>query len=272
MGLSDLENCALGLVCGTADVTLLQSTNYWKNAAQNGMPFTLDPRILYRGYFANALNNGFCVMSQFYLNGVIKKSITGGVDRPLGDGEKIAAGAAAGALSGTVCGPIELVMIQQQKKGGGLFSTAVEMVKAGPSTFFRGTSAMMAREGIYAGFFLGGMPVTREWVQRTFPDSLGKTEDSARLAAAVIAGPVCTFTSHPPDTIKSCMQGDIEGAKYKGYGQTVNTLVTERGVASLWAGMPWRIFRQMIALMLIDKINSTVAPMMFPHAFEPKRG
>lgn len=111
-------------------------------------------------------------------------------------------------------------MIQQQAKGGGLVGTAIDMVKAGPSTFFRGagrparataacgathaalciaappclraavpprrlhrssaprtpragTGAMMAREGIYAGSFLGIMPVFRESIRKMFPDSLG---------------------------------------------------------------------------------------------------
>ena len=32
-----------------ADVCLLQPTNYWKNAQQNGMPFSLNPAIIYRG-------------------------------------------------------------------------------------------------------------------------------------------------------------------------------------------------------------------------------
>ena len=27
----------------------LQPTIYWKNAAQQGLPFTADPRVLYRG-------------------------------------------------------------------------------------------------------------------------------------------------------------------------------------------------------------------------------
>ena len=31
------------------DTTLLQSTNYWKNASQQGLPFTLNPAVLYRG-------------------------------------------------------------------------------------------------------------------------------------------------------------------------------------------------------------------------------
>ena len=99
-----------------ADTTLLQSTNYWKNAQQQGLPFTLNPAVLYRGYGANTLNNGLCVMSQFFLNGVIKNALTGGVDRKLSPTETIGAGVAAGALSSVVGSPLELAMIQQQKK------------------------------------------------------------------------------------------------------------------------------------------------------------
>ena len=107
-----------------------------------------------------------------------------------------------------VCGPIELIMIQQQAKGGGLFSTAVSLMQAGPSTFFRGTLAMMAREGIYAGSFLGMMPVMREQFMQMYPDSIGKTEDSARFSAAFLCAPIGGILSHPPDTIKTCMQGN----------------------------------------------------------------
>ena len=128
-----------------ADTTLLQSTNYWKNAAQQGLPFTMNPAVLYRGYMANTLNNGFCVMTQFLLNGIVRRAITMGEDRPLGNGEKVAAGFSAGALSGIVCGPIELIMIQQQRKGGTLSGTTMDILKAGPSTTFRGLGGMMLR-------------------------------------------------------------------------------------------------------------------------------
>ncbi|KAL3920385.1 MAG: hypothetical protein SGPRY_005270 [Prymnesium sp.] len=232
MGLSDL----LSGCNACADTTLLQSTNYWKNASQQGLPFTLNPAVLYRGYIANTLNNGFCVMSQFYLNGeqptllwpsshsfriasglsgLVKKALLGDANRELTDPEKIVAGISSGALSGivstqppgawrtsqlkgVVCGPMELVMIQQQRKGTHLLETTWNMIKAGPFTFFRGTGAMMAREGVYAGGFLGLMPVMREWrpdgrlsraqVRKTFPDSAGKSDDSARFTAAMVAG------------------------------------------------------------------------------------
>jgi len=269
MVLSDLENCAVGLLCGTADVCLLQPTNYWKNAQQNGMPFSLSPAVLYRGISANILNNGFCVMSQFFLNGVVKKLMLGDAVRELSNAEKIGAGVTAGALSGVVCGPIELIMIQQQAKGGGLLETAIKMAQAGPSTFFRGTLAMMAREGIYAGSFLGMMPVMREQFRQMYPDSIGKTEDSARFSAAFLCAPIGGMLSHPPDTVKTCMQGDIEGLKYKGYTATANAVIKERGMSALWAGYPWRCFRQLVALVMFDKIQSELVPKLFPHAFAP---
>jgi len=249
-------------------VLLLQPTNYWKNAQQNGMPFSLSPAILYRGVLANTLNNGFCVMSQFFINGQLKKLMVGDANRDLSNAEKIACGVSSGALSGIVCGPIELVMIQQQAKGGGLVGTAIEMAQAGPSTFFRGTLAMMAREGIYAGSFLGLMPVMREQIRTSYPESIGKTEDSARLSAALICAPIGGIASHPPDTIKTCLQGDIEQAKFKGYGETTRLVVKERGLHALWAGYPWRCFRQIVALMMFDKIQADLVPLLFPHAFK----
>lgn len=267
MPLTDSENLMFGALCGTTDVTLLQSTNYWKNAVQQGLPFTLNPTVLYRGYFANVANNAGCLAAQFGLNGVFRKLITGGSNRPLSDTEMIAGGIFAGALSGVICGPIELVMIQQQRKGGGLMGTTMDMMKGGPRTFFRGTLAMCAREGIYCGGFMGAMPVLRGAIQRNFSDSVGKTEDSARFAAAMIAGPVSGILSHPPDTLKTCMQGDIEQATYKGYVQTARVVVRERGVTALWGGFPWRCFRQICCLMLFDKMASNLQPVLFPHAF-----
>ena len=253
-------------ICSTfADCTLLQATNYWKNAKQQGLPFTLDPRVLYRGYVVNTMQNGFCVMSQFFLAGVLKNIMTGGTDRPLGNGEKIASGVGAGVISSIVAGPMELVMIQQQVKGGGLLSTAGDMVSRGPSTIWRGTTAMMAREGFYCGAFLGIIPVVREEVQKQFPDL---SADQARLGATFLAGPICSMASHPPDTMKTCLQGDVEGVKFKGYGDTVRTIVKERGLPAMWAGAPWRIFRQFCCFLLFDKINTEVAPLMFPHAFK----
>jgi len=73
--------------------------------------------------------------------------------------------------------------------------------------------------------------------------------------------------SHPPDTFKSCMQGDIERTKFGSMKETYAVLVKERGIASLWAGAPWRIFRQICAVFIFDKVASELSPIMFPHRF-----
>ncbi len=146
--LSDAENIGFGLLCGFTDVALFQPMNYWKNAVQQSLPFTLNPSLLYRGVAANLANNSFCVGAQFWLNGVWRKMITGGVNRDLSNIEKVGGGVFAGAASSVVAGPIELVMIQQQRKGGTLLDTTLKMLQGGH--IFRGTIAMAAREGLCA--------------------------------------------------------------------------------------------------------------------------
>mmetsp|Transcript_10230 Transcript_10230/g.20862 ORF Transcript_10230/g.20862 Transcript_10230/m.20862 type:complete len:270 (-) Transcript_10230:480-1289(-) len=268
MPLSDFENCAVGVFCGVSDTTLLQSTNYWKNAQQQGLPFTLDPRVLYRGYGINTLNNGLCVMSQFFLNGQIKNILTGGVDREMTSSEKIGAGVSSGVISSIIASPMELIMIQQQLHGKGMVATAVELIMQGPGTVFRGLLGMCLREGIYCGGYLGVMPVVRAEIGARNPDL---SDDTTRLAAACVTTPFVSFASHPADTMKTCLQGDVAGAKYSGYAQTAKSLIAERGIQSLWAGLPWRLFRQGCAIFLFDKINAELVPMIFPHAFKKEK-
>jgi hypothetical protein len=44
--LSEVENTLLGVAAGVIEVSLLQSTNYLKNAAQQGLPLTMNPKVL----------------------------------------------------------------------------------------------------------------------------------------------------------------------------------------------------------------------------------
>ena len=52
-------------------------------------------------------------------------------------------------------------------------------------------------------------------------------------------------------------------------GQTASTVIKERGLPAMWAGFPWRLFRQIVALTMFDKIQSELVPKLFPHAFAP---
>eukprot|EP00933_Yihiella_yeosuensis_P001186 TRINITY_DN101941_c0_g1_i1.p1 TRINITY_DN101941_c0_g1~~TRINITY_DN101941_c0_g1_i1.p1 ORF type:complete len:271 (+),score=29.02 TRINITY_DN101941_c0_g1_i1:63-875(+) len=265
--LSGFENATIGALGGFFDVTLLQSLNHWKNAAQQGLPFETNPRKLYRGYVVNVINNSGCVMAQFAVTGLIQRLIARGEARKLTDGEVLVSALTAGFVTGAACGPLELAMIQQQRKGGTLVGTFRNLFAGGPSVLSRGVLGISLRESIYCGLILGASPVLRERIKQNFPDTLGKTDDSARFAAVMMAGPFCSLASHPFDTYKTCMQGDIERVKFGTMRETHATLMKERGITSLWAGTPWRLTRQIAAAFIIDKVASELSPMIFPHRF-----
>jgi len=265
--LTEVENAAMGAFGGWLDVTLFQWNNYVKNATQQGLPLTTDIRVLYRGYFANVCNNSIGIMFQFAINGALKKMITGDEDRDLYDGEKIGAGFAAGFMSGVVCGPMELAMIQQQRKGGGLPNTAKSLLGGGPSTAFRGSLMACWREGIYTSGFLGIVPVIRQNLVIAFPDTIGSSEGKARTVAAILGGTLCCYLSHPADTIKTCLQGDIERKKFGNARQTTMVLRGEGGLPALWRGAPWRLVRQIAGCFLLDMVAVQFSPLFFPHRF-----
>ena len=54
--LTDKENIGVGVVAAFVEGILLQPTLYWKNAKIQRMPFTMNPRIIYRGTGASILN------------------------------------------------------------------------------------------------------------------------------------------------------------------------------------------------------------------------
>jgi len=67
--------------------------------------------------------------AQFPLTAACTQIITGtSVPRRLSDLEQISAGAMGGALSGLICGPTELLMIQQQRSGLSLIATPGNIV------------------------------------------------------------------------------------------------------------------------------------------------
>ena len=156
--LSEGENALVGITAGIADITCIQWAYYLKNARQQRLPLTLNPRILYRGYVANCANVAAGTSFQFTTAGALNKLVLRGAQRELTDVEKVGTGLAksqrmqivlcllapktncqclqhlttllfawlclvvpgflAGFASGVVASPAELVMTQQQLKGG----------------------------------------------------------------------------------------------------------------------------------------------------------
>ena len=284
--LSPLENTIVGILVGIFEVSVMQPTLYLKNASQQGLPYTLDPRKLYRGLamsitnmsgeyvFDNTLYFLICpscclcpVLTglQFPLTGIVTTAITGNKRRPLSATEQISAGFVGGALSGIACAPMELVLIQQQRFGGSIVSTPGRIISSfGTTGLFRGLAVSCGREGVFTAGYLGiGPALTSHLVH-----DQDMSPVSAKVWGALVGGVIAGTLSHPMDTIKSCQQGDLEQKVYTTVTQTARTLLGDGGVRRLFRGWGFRTGRMIVGVGLINEFRYMVAPILFPRHFD----
>mmetsp|Transcript_69300 Transcript_69300/g.122669 ORF Transcript_69300/g.122669 Transcript_69300/m.122669 type:complete len:292 (-) Transcript_69300:143-1018(-) len=258
--LNKRENATVGAVAGIADITGIQWAYYLKNARQQGLPLTLNPRILYRGYGANCINIAAGTCFQFAFNGMLEGVLTDG-SRKLTVAEQLGSGFVAGFASGIVASPAELVMTQQQVKGGSLGSNVSRLVLAGPSACLRGLTPTCFREGIFASAYLGLAPVLRTKLQEKMPSA---NEEALRVLAAVGGAAVCGALSHPFDTVKTCMQGDVERRDYGTPKQTARAIWSQGGLAAMYRGIEFRFLRQVWQVWVLDLLRVKLSPILFP--------
>lgn len=263
--LNEFENATVGMTVGCIEVLCLQPLNYAKNMAQQGQPLSLDPRKLYRGVGANCVNMGSCTMIQFAVGGALKKLVTGGQEnRKLKPIEEMACGIGAGITSAMVGSPLELVMIQQQRKGGGSFETIKTI--ATPSNIGRGFVGAAVREGLWTCGYLSIPPIVRTGLMESFPDTFD-SQAKARVPAALLGGMFACYLTHPFDTVKTCMQGDIERIKFKGFVDTAKVVYGESGFFGFYRGATFRYGRMVIAVGMMDFLQGLIGPLLYPAKF-----
>ena len=116
--LSETQNATVGMAVGMVEVLILQPLNYAKNMVQQQRPISMNPMVMYRGVGANCINMGSCTMIQFVVGGKMKNIVSGGdANKTLTLSEEMTCGVIAGTTSAFVGSPLELIMIQQQRKG-----------------------------------------------------------------------------------------------------------------------------------------------------------
>ena len=130
----------------------MQSTVYWKNAFQQNLPFTLNPKVLYRGYIPSVTNTAAMIGSQFGLASIFQKKflkLLGKENKPDSLDALFLGTLCGGYISGFWCGPIELAMIQQQRFGMPLSACLKKIVLENgiKKGVFRGTFNTSMREG-----------------------------------------------------------------------------------------------------------------------------
>eukprot|EP00980_Cylindrotheca_fusiformis_P003488 scaffold781_cov132-Cylindrotheca_fusiformis.AAC.7 len=232
------QNATVGMTVGMIEVLILQPFNYAKNMVQQQRPIQLNPMIWYRGVAANCINMGSCTMIQFAVGGELKNMLYAGSDRDLSLVEEMACGVAAGTTSALVGSPLELIMIQQQHKGGNVAVRVADIVK-NPINISRGFVGAAVREALWTCGYLSIPPVARRTLMTTFPDTFD-TNDKARIPAALLGGLFACYLTHPFDTIKTCMQGDLERKVYGGFLGTGKKIMADSGITGFYRGATFR--------------------------------
>tara|TARA_B100000513_G_scaffold128250_1_gene57076 strand:+ start:736 stop:1818 length:1083 start_codon:yes stop_codon:yes gene_type:complete len=260
-GLTDGENTTIGVVAAATESIILQPTLYWKMARQQGLPFTVDPRLLYRGIAANLVNGVGQLAIGFGVTGVFKRALKGSSGEPIpprtddsaassrdaapsAPTAPTASSAATDLVAATGSGvvvaffatPVELVMIQQQMHGGGMLGTPLRIIRdhgAAGHGLLRGLFPAAVRDGLYMCGLLGITPI----VQRRLHENYGMPSSAASLAASVVGGLSGAVLSHPFDVVKTCMQGDLKKLSYGTFRETWK-LCWEQG--KMARGIGWR--------------------------------
>lgn len=182
---------------------MLQPFNYAKNMTQQKQPISLNPAHMYRGVGANCVNMGSCTMIQFVVGGKLKQMVLGeDKGRHLSLKEEMMCGIGAGTVSALVGSPLELIMIQQQRKGGSTLATIKNI--ASPSTIVRGFTGAAVREALWTCGYLSIPPVVRRSLMENYPEQF-PDNNTARVPAALLGGLFACYLTHPFDTVKTCM-------------------------------------------------------------------
>eukprot|EP01083_Nonionella_stella_P201923 738197_1 len=122
------QNVCVGIIAGCIQCGLDHPLITLKNMVQQSLPLSFNPRILYRGTVADMIGLSSLTAIQFFGTGFIKtlilqnKSLLNSSDLRLTANEMLISSLGGGMLSGIVCSPWELIMIQQQRFGGNLFA------------------------------------------------------------------------------------------------------------------------------------------------------
>lgn len=155
-------------------------------------------------------------------------------------------------------------MIQQQRFGGTIFGTPVRIVNEfGVSGLMRGVTTTCGRESMFTMAMLGITPA----IQTKLVEGSYKIEKNKALAAGALIGACFAATiTHPLDTIKTCMQGDLPKAKYTDIMSTGRLLASEYGVVQgLFKGLSYRIGLISTTFFLVNFFKQKTVPILFPH-------
>lgn len=252
--LSGLENIGLGAFGGIVETCIQMPLITYKICVQEGRPLPKQFGGWYRGVFANASSLAPITALQIFSNGVLANMLTGG-KRETSEVETIVAAMGAGSISALIYSPVDLLVIQQQKLKMGPMEAIKHISKEhGSQMLMRGFSACVVREAIYTAGYLGIAPVAKARLENLHPWFI-ENDVITQFLGSCIGGTTAAMLTHPVDTAKTCIQGDLTKTTYRSATSTVPQLYAKGGIGVLYKGGLARTGRLCGAFFIINSLR-----------------
>lgn len=246
----------------------MQPAVYWKAERQQqrfNLARALNPAYAYRGTLVSAASIAPITATQFCVNGLCLKAYSAGGSKPT-DAQALLSAALGGVTSALIMSPCQTVEINQQKHGGSMMAMWRRVVSEyGFFGIYRAYLMTAMREGIFCCTYMAAAPILKERLLHSRPDM---PETGAGLLASLLAGAAGAFLTHPADTLKTRLQGDLFPEEPG--GKVVNTNVrTAIAVmrfqgnlaVQLYAGFAPRLLRLVCCTYIYGGLKAVFEPM-----------
>lgn len=211
----------------------------------------------------------FCTRNEFgRAHSNCQYAATGYIKKIVGGGQKVTPlqEVTSALLGGVVVAPFatvaEIIMIQQQRVGGTLPSTALRISRSyGVSGLFRGFIPCAIRDALYVGGLLGITPACQEYLM-----AHDFSQASAGFWASLLGGAIVGVASCPFDAISTCMKGDLHREIYGGFVSTCKHQV-KGGLGTVFGGVFWRTVNITGTIYIANEARVRLGPLMFPDKY-----
>jgi len=244
----------VGAIGGATETTIQMPLLTWKFTRQEGRPLPTNLAGWYRGIFAQVMSIAPITAVQVMVNGLLERLIAG--KREPTDSERIYCSMGAGIVSALIYSPADLVTIQQQRRAKPLAETARLVMKQYGlySGIYKGFIACAIREGIYTCGYLGLAPVFSNGLKQRYQGS-GYNVVGLYILGSISAALIAATITHPVDTVKTCVQADLDKKLYLNTRDAFVKLYQQSGFRVFFKGYLARTLRLCGAFFIISFIR-----------------
>lgn len=250
--LTSSERLLIGFLAGAAEVGIDHPLWTLKTRLQCGYPFTLDPKVLYRGMLSSAVCDMGITAIQFGASDFVSHKYPVSSDEHI---NRTTGGIVGGAASTVIGTPVELGLTYQQKHNVGFLKSLTEIIeKRGTvSSLYTGNVCLGLRNVFYTCGFFSLAPFLKFKVL-----SESKIHDKSwSLLFGMVAGAICSVVSQPLDNIKTFQHQKVLKYASGSITEGIKTIYKTRGMYGFFIGTQLRALRVVLATGIVHTITDS---------------